>query len=70
MNKKQFPYFEYGVLNAADTADTNVFAFGGKLQHLFTWEFLSLDEVILEVQIPLGTNPNDPLRVATELIRP
>jgi hypothetical protein len=60
LNKNNSLYFEYGVQNAADTADTNVFALGGRLQHLFTWEFLSLDEVILEVQLPLGTNPNDP----------
>ncbi len=53
-------YFEYGVQNAADSGDTNAFAFGTKISHLFTWDFLSLDQVILEVQVPLGDNPNNP----------
>ncbi len=53
-------YFEYGVQNSADSGDTNAFAFGAKLSHLFTWDFFSLDQIILEVQVPIGDNPNNP----------
>jgi len=53
-------YFEYGVQNSAHTGDTNAFTLGGKAEHLFTFDFLSLDRIILEAQFPLASNPNNP----------
>jgi len=53
-------YFEYGVQDSAHSGDTNAFTFGARAEHLFTWEFLSLDQVILEAQVPLSSNPNNP----------
>ena len=53
-------YFEYGVQDSTHSGDTNAFAFGAKAEHLFTWEFLSLDQVILEAQVPLANNPDNP----------
>ena len=53
-------YFEYGVQDSAHPGDTNAFTFGARAEHLFTWEFLSLDQVILEAQVPLSSNPNNP----------
>jgi hypothetical protein len=53
-------YFEYGVQNSTDSGDTSAFVFGTKLSHLFTLDFLSLDQVIFEVQAPIGDNPNNP----------
>ncbi len=53
-------YFEYGVQDSARSGDTSAFTFGGKAEHLFTFDFLSLDQVILEVQVPIANNPNNP----------
>jgi len=53
-------YFEYGVQNSTDSGDTGAFVFGTKLSHLITLDFLSLDQVIFEVQAPIGNNPNNP----------
>jgi hypothetical protein len=53
-------YFEYGVQNSTDSGDTGAFVFGTKLSHLITLDFLSLDQVIFEVQAPIGDNPNNP----------
>jgi hypothetical protein len=53
-------YFEYGVQNSTDSGDTGAFVLGTKLSHLFTWDFISVDQIIFEVQIPIGDNPNDP----------
>ena len=53
-------YFEYGVQDSAHTGDTNAFTFGGKAEHIFTFDFLSLDRIILEAQFPLASNPNNP----------
>lgn len=53
-------YFEYGVQDSTHPGDTNAFAFGVKAEHLFTWEFLSLDQVILEAQVPLADNLGNP----------
>lgn len=51
-------YFEYGVQNPI--RETNAFTFGAKVEHLFSWEFLSLEEVTFESQIPLTADPNNP----------
>lgn len=53
-------YIEYGVQNAADSTDTGALALGIKLSHLFTFDFFSLDQLIVEAQIPMGDNPNNP----------
>ena len=53
-------YFEYGVQDSSHAYDTNAFIFGARAEHLFTWEFLSLDQLTLEVQVPLANNLNNP----------
>ncbi len=53
-------YFEYGVQDSAHSGDTNAFAFGARGEHIFTWHFLSLDRIILEAQIPIANNPDNP----------
>ncbi len=53
-------YFEYGVQDSSHSGDTNAFTFGARVEHLFTWEFLSLDQVTFEAQIPLADNLNNP----------
>ena len=53
-------YFEYGVQDSAHSGDTNAFTFGAKAEHLFTFDFLSLDRIILEMQVPIASNPNNP----------
>ena len=53
-------YCEYGVQDAAHSGDTNVFTFGGRAEHLFTFDFLSLDQITLEAQVPIASNPNNP----------
>ncbi len=53
-------YFEYGVEDSARSFDTNAFTFGARIGHLFSWEFLSLDEVTFESQVPLCSNLNNP----------
>jgi hypothetical protein len=53
-------YFEYGVEDSAHSGDTNAFTFGARVEHLFTWEFLSLDQVTFEAQIPLANNLDNP----------
>jgi hypothetical protein len=53
-------YFEYGVEDSAQSGSTNAFTFGGKAEHLFTYDFLSLDRIILEAQFPIASNPNNP----------
>jgi hypothetical protein len=53
-------YFEYGVEDSAHSGDTNAFTFGGRAEHLFTWEFISLDQLTLEAQVPLANNPANP----------
>ena len=50
----------------AHSGDTNAFTFGARAEHLFTWEFLSLDQVILEAQVPLQATPTIPSPVGTE----
>jgi hypothetical protein len=53
-------YFEYGAQDSAHSGDTNAFTFGARAEHLFTFDFLSLDRVILEMQVPIASNPNNP----------
>jgi len=53
-------YCEYGVQDAAHSGDTNAFTFGGRAEHLFTFDFLSLDQITLEAQVPIASNPNNP----------
>jgi len=53
-------YFEYGVQDSTHPSDTNALAFGVRAEHLFTWEFLSLDQLTVEAQIPLANNLNNP----------
>ncbi len=53
-------YFEYGVQDSAHSGDTNAFTFGARAEHLFTFDFLSLDRIILEMQVPIASNPNNP----------
>ncbi len=53
-------YGEYGVQDSTHPNDTNAFAFGARAEHLFTWEFLSLDQLTVEAQMPLANNPNNP----------
>ncbi len=53
-------YFEYGVQDSTHPNDTNGFVFGARAEHLFTWEFLSFDQLTLEAQIPLANNPANP----------
>lgn len=53
-------YFEYGVQNASRSGDTNAFAFGARAEHIFTWEFFSIDQMTIEAQVPLGSNPGNP----------
>ncbi len=53
-------YLEYGVQSAGDVADTSALALGIKLSHLLTLDFFSLDQIIIEAQLPVGNNPNNP----------
>jgi len=53
-------YFEYGVQNSADSTDTGAFVVGTKLSHLFTWDFISVDQIIFEAELPMGDNLNNP----------
>lgn len=53
-------YFEYGVQDSALSGDTNAFVLGAKAEHLFTFDFLSLDQLILEMQVPIASDLNNP----------
>lgn len=53
-------YFEYGVQDSAHSNDTNAFTLGARAEHLFTWEFLSLDQVTLEAQVPIASSLSNP----------
>jgi hypothetical protein len=53
-------YFEYGVQDSGRSGDTNAFTFGARAEHLFTFDFLSLDQITLEAQVPIANNPNNP----------
>jgi len=51
---------EYGVQNTSHFSDTSALALGLNAGQLGTWGALSIDQIALETQIPMGNSPSNP----------